>query len=200
MSDEERAGTEQQPDAEPEAMPMPRWVAPAIGLVLVAMAALAVYTGLRFRQNTLATNVARPKPQPARGGDGDGPPGEPEPGASLVYPGDNAPTASAPVAGHARTEIAGGGTGPITMVSRYWARRGMMIHAVPDDAMVYVNDLAIGEAKQFNKPDEVYDFPQPGSYTIRIVAPGYREQVYVVTAADNAKAELVTVEAKLAKE
>ena len=75
----------------------------------------------------------------------------------------------------------------------------MMTNVTPDDAMIYVNDLAIGEAKQFNTADEVYDFPAPGSYTVRIVAPGYKERVFVVTAADNATDEIARIDVKLAR-
>jgi len=180
---------------------MPRWVPGVIGIVLVAMAALAVYTGLRYRNPTLVNGVVKSR-RPARAMTGGaGPPGEPEPGSSLVFPGDaadNAPTASDPVAGHARAEITGSGHG-ITSVVRIWARRGMMTNVVPDDAMVSVNDLVIGQAKQFDKPDEIYDFPAPGSYTIHISAPGYKDQQFIVTVADDAKQEIAKLDVKLIK-
>jgi len=180
---------------------LPRWVPALIGVVLVLLAALAVYTGIRFRNPTLADGIIRsrrPSPQPTGGG----PPGEPGPGASLVFPGesgDNAPTASDAVTGRARATITGGGAMGVTAAVRLWARRGMMASVVPEDAMIYVNDLAIGEAKQFNTPDEVYDFPAPGSYTVRVVAPGYRERVFVVTADENARDEVARIEARLAR-
>ena len=187
----------------PEETPaMPRWVPSVIGIVLVAMAALAVYTGLRYREPTLANGVVKSR-RPARSMTGGaGPPGEPEPGASLVFPGDaadNAPTASNPVTGSARTQITGTGHG-ITSTVRIWARRGMMTNVMPDDAMVSVNDLAIGQAKQFDKPDEIYDFPAPGSYTIHISAPGYKDQQFIVTVADDAKQEIARIDVKLNKE
>ena len=180
---------------------LPRWVPTLIGVVLVLLAGLAVYTGVRYRNPTLAEGIVRSKraPNPASGG---GPPGEPEPGASLVFPGDsgdNAPTASAPVSGRARATISGGGAAGVTGVARLWARRGMMTDVVPPDAMIYVNDLAIGEAKQFDAQDEVYDFPAPGSYTVRIVAPGYKERVFVVTAAENATDEIAKINVQLAR-
>jgi hypothetical protein len=180
---------------------MPRWVPGVIGIVLVAMAALAVYTGLRYRTPTLANGVVKSR-RPARAMTGGaGPPGEPEPGASLVFPGDaadNAPTAHDAVTGRARAEITGTGHG-ITSTVRIWARRGMMTNVVPDDAMVSVNDLVIGQAKQFDKPDEIYDFPAPGSYTIHISAPGYKDQQFIVTVADDAKQEIAKLDVKLAK-
>ncbi|HEV7571732.1 MAG TPA: hypothetical protein VGQ21_09560 [Thermoanaerobaculia bacterium] len=179
---------------------MPRWVPGVIGAVLVAMAALAVYTGLRYRTPTLANGVMKSR-RPARAMTGGaGPPGEPEPGASLMFPGDadNAPAAHDAVTGRARAEITGTGHG-ITSTVRIWARRGMMTNVVPDDAMVSVNDLVIGQAKQFDKPDEIYDFPAPGSYTIHISAPGYKDQQFIVTVADDAKQEIARLDVKLVK-
>jgi hypothetical protein len=179
---------------------MPRWVPGAIGVVLVAMAGLAVYTGVRYRTPTLSNAVVKPRPARASTA-GAGAPGEPEPGASLVFPGDgadNTPTASEAVTGRARAEITGTGHG-ITSIVRIWARRGMMTNVVPDEAMVSVNDLVIGQAKQFDKPDEIYDFPAPGSYTIRISAPGYKDQQFIVTVADDAKQEIARLDVKLSK-
>jgi hypothetical protein len=179
---------------------MPRWVPGVIGAVLVAMAALAVYTGLRYRTPTLANGVVKSR-RPARAmTSGAGAPGEPEPGASLMFPGDadNAPAAHDAVTGRARAEITGTGHG-ITSTVRIWARRGMMTNVVPDDAMVSVNDLVIGQAKQFDKPDEIYDFPAPGSYTIHISAPGYKDQQFIVTVADDAKQEIARLDVKLVK-
>jgi hypothetical protein len=179
---------------------MPRWVPGAIGVVLVAMAALAVYTGLRYRTPTLSSGAEKPRRPTRTTTGGAGAPGEPEPGASLMFPGDadNAPTAHDAVTGHARAEITGTGHG-ISSTIRIWARRGMMTNVVPDDAMVSVNDLVIGQAKQFDKPDEIYDFAAPGSYTIRISAPGYKDQQFIVTVADDAKQEIARLDVKLAK-
>src|SRR5712671_6716202 len=180
---------------------MPRWVPAVIGVVLVAMAALAVYTGLRYREPTLANGVVKSR-RPARPMTaGSGPPGEPEPGASLLFPGDaadNAPAAREAITGSARAEITGTGHG-ITSTMRMWARRGMITNVVPDDAMVSVNDLVIGQAKQFDKPDEIYDFPAPGSYTIHISAPGYKDQQFVVTVAEDAKQEIARLDVKLTR-
>jgi len=186
------------PEGGPEAPQMPRWVPTMIGVVLVALAALAVWTGLRYRNPTLAGGIVRAK-RPARPVSAGGPPGEPEPGSSLMFPGDT-PNANAPVSGKARAEISGGGTQGISSAMRAWARRGMLFHVTPDDAIVYVNGIAIGEARQFSSANEVYDFPAPGSYTVRITAPGYRDQTFVVTAAENAKDELARVEVALVKE
>ena len=180
---------EKPPDVAP---PMPRWVPIAIGVVLVIIAALAVWTGIRYRHPTLANGIVKSR-RPPRPMTGAGAPGEPEPGASLMLPGET-PTASAPIAGRTRVEISGGGTQGVTAVMRLWARRGMTVNVTPDDAIVYVNDTPIGQASQWTG---VYEFAQPGSYTIRIVAPGYKEQMFVVTAAENAQQEVAGITAKL---
>jgi hypothetical protein len=73
----------------------------------------------------------------------------------------------------------------------------MMLNVLPEDAMVYVNDLPIGHVSQFNSMDEVYDFAEPGSYTVRIVAADGREKTFVVTAAEDAKEDIARISAKL---
>jgi len=187
-------------DADPPLMP--RWVPTVIGVVLVAMAALAVYTGLRYRNPTLVNGVVKSR-RPARPmTEGGGPPGEPEAGASLIFPGDsadNAPAAHDAVSGRARAEITGTGHG-ISSTVRIWAKRGMATNVVPDEAMIAVNDLVIGQAKQFNTMDEVYDFPAPGSYTVHISAAGYKDQQFIVTVAEDAKQEIARLDVKLEKQ
>lgn len=182
-------GPEEQP---PDAPVMPRWVPVAIGVILVAMAALAVITGLRYRDNTLV-DLVRPRSNVPRSSES-APPGELEPGASRI--GAAVPQANAPVSGDARAEITGGSAG-ITSVVRVWARRGMQVQADPSDAVVYVNDVPVGRAVEFDSEDEVYDFAEPGSYNVRVEAPGFRERRFVVTAADNAPDEVARIEVKL---
>ncbi len=177
---------------------LPRWVPILIGAILIVMAALAVFTGLRYRNNTTLVSIVHPRhkvQEPAT----PAPPGEPEAGASLIFPGasgDNAPTAHPPVSGQSRAVITGSGEAFNASV-RIWARRGMQLSVGPDDAIVYVNDVAIGQARQFNSLDEIYDFPAAGSYTVKLTAPGYKDRSYVVTASDSAKAEIAHIEAKL---
>ena len=185
MADEENNKADEEPG-------IPRWVPVLIGVVLVLIGALAVWTGIRYRHPTLANGIVKSRraPRPMTGA---GPPGEPEPGASLILPGES-PTASEPVAGRSRIEVTGGGTQGITAVVRLWARRGMKLSVTPDDAMVYVNDTPIGPASQWTG---VYEFAQPGSYTVRIDAPGYKAKMFVVTAADNAPQEVAGITAKL---
>ena len=181
-------------EPEPEAAPLPGWVPTLIGAVLVILAALAVYTGLQYRNSTIVS-VVRPRRVPAA--NSAAPPGEPQPGASLVFPGesgDNAPVAHPAVTGRSRATVIGTGH-DIEATVRIWARRGMTTAVMPPDALVYVNDVAVGQANQLSS--EPYEFPQPGSYNVRITAPGYRDRTYVVTAADNAKDEIATIAAKL---
>lgn len=186
----------QQADPEPGAV-MPRWVPALIGAVLVIMAALAVYTGIRYRDDD--TLVGRIQPSRRERTTTPAPPGEPEAGASRVMhgsEGDSTPSANEPVQGSARAVISGGPGGVETTV-RIWARRGMLLQITPAESMVYVNDLLVGHASQFDTEDEIYDFPAPGSYTIKVVAPSNRQKTYIVTAADDAKQDVARIKAAL---
>ena len=165
---------------------LPPWVPTAIGVILVLMAALAVYTGLRYRNPTLANGIIKTR-RPPRAMTGVGPPGEPEAGSSLVFPGDSA------------DNTPGTGVALDRSAVHLSARRGMILSVVPDEAMVFVNGLAIGEARQFNTMDKVYDFPAEGTYMVRIVAPGYKERQFMITAADGAAQEIARIDAKLQK-
>ena len=191
---EEPTGPVREKHEPPEALALPRWVPTVIGVVLVAMAALAVYTGLRYRNPTLANNIIHRRSTP-RVTTNAGAPGELEPGGSLVFPGAAA-DANEPAPSRNRADITGGKEGVVGTI-RLTARRGLITNVIPDDAMIYVNGLAIGQAKQFNTMDEVYDFPATGSYTIRIVSPGFREREYVVIADENAKDEIARINLKL---
>jgi hypothetical protein len=177
---------------------MPRWVPVLIGVVLVALAGLAVFTGLRYRRDTLADHLGTPsKKQP--GQTSAAPPGEPGAGSSLVLH-ENTPAANAPIASDARAAISGGGSGGVQSTVRIWARRGMVLNVLPDDALVYVNDTPIGDVRQFNSMDEAFEFAEPGSYTIKISADGHRTRQYVVTIADNAPNDVARISAKLDRE
>jgi len=175
---------------------MPRWVPILIGVVLVTMAGLAIYTGLRSHDQLLTTKV-----QPRSDGRmSPAPPGEPDAGASLVMHGnegdDTTPAAKPAVEGSARAVITGG-PGGVEATVRIWARRGMMLDVTPSESLVYVNDMMIGHARQFDTEDEIYDFPSPGSYTVRVVGPSNQEKTFIVTAADNAEQDVARLKAKL---
>lgn len=188
-----------EPEPEPETVPMPAWVPMLIGVVLVALAALAVFTGLHYRNNTL-TGVVHARSAPANS-HSPAPPGEPEAGASLMFPGeggDNTPSAHPAVAGRSRAVITGSGSGGVQGTVRVWARRGMTTTVTPPDALVYVNDVPVGQANQLATTP--YEFPQPGSYNVRITAPGFADRNFVVTAADSAKEEIARIDVKLARQ
>jgi hypothetical protein len=181
---------------EPASPGMPRWVPILIGGLLVALAALAVFTGLRYRDsNTMSEHVEPAKRQPSQVF---APPGEPGAGASRVMHGeaDITPNAGAPVTGQARAVITGG-PGGVQSTVRIWARRGMVLEVTPAEALVYVNGMLIGHANQFDSTDEIYDFAEPGSYTVRLVAPAGGEKTFIVTAADEAEQDVAHIEAKL---
>lgn len=174
-----------------EPAPMPRWVPVLIGAVLVTFAGLAVFTGLRYRnEGTILEHVAPRKVRATS----PAPQDEPGAGASLVLP-ENTPAANEPVAGTARTAITGG-PGGVQSTERFWARRGVVFNVLPEETVVYVNDLPIGQARQFNSMEEVYDFAEPGSYTIRLVAPSGAEKTFIVTAADDAKQDITRISLK----
>ena len=193
-SDDRLPGVEVPPPPPEE---IPRWVPILIGVVLVSLAAFAVITGLRYRDNTLLSIVnprSRNQRPPALA-----PPGEPEAGASLVLSGEsggNVPQANEPVTGVSRAEISGdaGGT---TTVMRIWARRGMQMKVEPSEAIVSVNGIVVGQARQFDSEDEIYDFAEPGSYNVKIHADGFRDRQYVVTVSPEADAEIARIDVKL---
>ncbi|HEX6159727.1 MAG TPA: hypothetical protein VF111_06150 [Thermoanaerobaculia bacterium] len=179
---------------------MPRWVPVAIGVILVALAGLAVITGLRYRDSTLVKMVSGDNGP--RTTTSSAPPGEPEAGASLVVPGEdgqNVPSANEPVSGDARAVVSGG-PGGVTATVRTWARRAVVFEIEPSEAMVYVNDMPIGEARQFDSMDEAYELPHAGSYTIRVVAEGHRERQFIVTAADDAQQDVARLRVTLEKQ
>jgi hypothetical protein len=182
-------------DRGPETSPMPRWVPVAIGVILVSMGALAVITGLRYRDNTLV-GLIRPRTDLPRA-TAVAPPGEPEPGASRI--GGAVPQANEPVEGETRAQISGG-PGGVSATVRMWARRGMLIKAEPSDAVVSVNGVPVGAAREFDSVDEIYDFAEPGSYDVLIEAPGYKGRRFVVTAAESAPEEISRIEVKLEKQ
>ena len=181
---------------EPEPAILPPWIPLLIGVVLIALASLAVYTGVRFRDEGTLTRHVRPRQDRSMTPSA---PGEPGAGASLVLHGEqgsSVPSANERVTGRARAVVSGGPEGVESTV-RMWARRGMVLEVTPNETMVHVNDLPIGHARQFDTMDEAYDFPEPGSYTIRLVSPAGRERRFIVTAGDDAQHEIARISAKL---
>ena len=173
---------------------MPRWVPILIGTLLVAMAALAVYTGLRGRDDTLLTDSGPTRTE--KRANTPAPPGEPEAGASLVFQGENTPVANEPAQGRARAVVTGGPEG-VDAVVRIWARRGMVLNVLPETTMIYVNDMPIGQAAQFNTMNEAYEFAAAGSYTVKLVPDQGTGKTYVVTASEDAPNDVARISADL---
>ena len=193
--------TDQEHPAGPEpGRAMPRWVPILIGGVLVVIAALAVYTGARYRGGPIGRAFDRATSTLMR--TEGGPPGEPQPGASRVIHGgggDHVPTAR-PASGDdngSKVVIRGGPEGVIPSI-RLTAQRAMHVHVDPPSAMIYVNDQPIGAAEQFTGPD-LYEFPEEGEYTVRVVAEGYEEIEYTVLVRNEARSEIADIQATLRK-
>ena len=177
---------------------MPRWVPVLIGVVLVVIAALAVFTGLRSRDDdTLLAHVSPRREQ--KQSKTPAPPGEPGAGASLVLhgaQGENTPAANEPVRGSSRAVVTGG-PGGVTSAVRVWARRGMVLNVLPEDTVVYVNEMPIGQVTQLNTMDEAYEFAAAGSYNVKLVSPAGTEKTFVVTASEDAKDDVARITADL---
>ncbi|MFZ2491556.1 MAG: hypothetical protein WA208_08730, partial [Thermoanaerobaculia bacterium] len=92
-----------------------------------------------------------------------------------------------------------GGPGGVEATVRIWARRGVMFTVDPDDAVVYVNEIPIGSARQFDTTEEIYDFAEPGSYPVRIEAPGRQSRSFVVTSSDTAEDDVAHIKITLPK-
>ncbi|HEY0788286.1 MAG TPA: PEGA domain-containing protein [Thermoanaerobaculia bacterium] len=180
---------------------MPAWVPVLIGAVLLIIAGLAVYTGMRYRGGPLGRAVDRATTSIMRSEGGA--PGEPQPGASRVLHGgggDYVPKprpASADEDNASEVVIRGGPEGVIPSI-RLTAQRAMHIHVDPSSAVVYVNDQPVGVAEQFTGPD-LYEFPEEGEYVVRLVADGYEEIEYTVLVQQDAKTEIADIQATLKK-
>jgi hypothetical protein len=180
---------------------LPRWAAAAIGLVLIGLASLAVYTGVNHRRDPLGQRFMRvPLPERQTQTPSPGVPGGPEPGASLVYHGPGGEQVPQPGAvqqeSPSRVSIVGDGA-RITREIRLSARRGMIIDIQPPNAAVYVNDQVIGEASQFATADRAYEFAEEGTYEVRLVAPGHRELAFIVRADPDASEQLARISGRM---
>jgi hypothetical protein len=184
----------------PPPVPLPRWVPILIGLILLGMAGLAVWTGLRYRNAAFAPPLLKASQQQTPRRESGGAPGEPQAGASRVAHGEYGEDIPSPntadLTDKARYSITNTG-GSLLPSVRLAAKRGLMIDVQPPDAIVYVNEKPIGEAKQFSQPDDVYEFADEGSYTVRIVADGFQEAEFVVIARADAKDEVAVIKTVL---
>lgn len=196
------------PDAPAEDQPLtlPGWVAPAIGIVLVAIAGMAAWTG--FRQRTrMDVKYVLSGPQLSGSsttmpGDSGGAPGDPGPGASRVVQsesGGEVPRAEPLPEGELpRASIHGDAAGVVPS-SSLEVRRGVAFDCDRPDAMVYVNDLPIGEAGQFASKDQPYEFPQEGSFSVRVVARDGIETRFTVVASSGSETDVKVIPVRLAR-
>jgi hypothetical protein len=195
----EPPGVEDPDEIEPPVAPMPRFIPVLLGVVLVALAALAVYTGVKRRAPLLDPSLAQSRTVQQDDG---GAPGEPQPGASRVLhgeSGENIPVAE-PMAEPDPSRVAiTGGPGGVSDVVRLRARRGLQVLAEPATAVVYVNESPIGEARQFARADSVYEFAEEGTFNVRIASNGYDDVLFEVTADQTADAEIAVLNATLRK-
>lgn len=181
----------------PEPMALPRWIAPAIALLLITLAGLAIYTGVRYREQPLGGAFPRRSAPAVELG---GAPGEPEAGASRMLHGErgeNVPAPGAPIVGENSRVTISNDTAGMVHVVRAAARRGVLIDVEPTDATVYINNQPIGLARQFRDPQEIYEFGEEGTYDIRISSPGHRELQYVITSTETAADEVAVIRGKM---
>lgn len=187
MTDEQRpAETEEPSDGMAPVVALPRWVPVLLGSVLVLMAGFAVYTGLTYRSKPLSRALRRPIAATQRV-------------VSRVLPGDTvddpAPNPARPDTS-SKTVISGDAAG-VRTATLLRVRRGMLLHIEPKSATVYVNDRPVGTAGQFSRADSAYEFPEEGSFTVRIMADGYEDSAYLVTVDPEAGQETEEIRQKL---
>ncbi|MBI2215599.1 MAG: hypothetical protein HYU52_18280 [Acidobacteria bacterium] len=198
---------------EPEATPLeepplelPRWIAPAIGIALVAIAAVAVWTGMRPRSrsetNYVITTPQRPVATSGVREDSGGAPGDPGPGASSVVQneaGGAVPLAQPLPEGELpRDAIRGDATG-VVPTSSFEVRRGVAFECDQPEATVFVNELPIGEVGQYASKEEPYEFPQEGSFNVRVVGKDGTEARFTVVASAGAQTDVELIRVRLAK-
>ncbi|MFA6955383.1 MAG: hypothetical protein WC538_05875 [Thermoanaerobaculia bacterium] len=199
-------GSEPASPASEQPLVLPVWVAPAIGIALVAIAGMAAWTG--FRQRTSAevkyvltgpqlTGSTTSMPEESGGA-----PGDPGPGASRLVQSDSGgevPRAEPiPEGDLPRAEIRGDASGVVPTASLE-VRRGIAFDCDRPDAMVYVNELPIGEAGQFAAKDQPYEFSQEGSFSVRVVARDGTETRFTVVASAGAETDVKVIAVRLAK-
>lgn len=201
------AGTEESatPLEEPP-LELPAWVAPAIGIVLVAIAAMAVWTGFRPRSRTEPRYVITQPQLPAAATgmkeDSGGAPGDPGPGASSVVQnetGGAVPLAEPLPEGELPRDAIRGDAGGVVPTSNYEVRRGIAFACDRPEATVFVNDLPMGEAGQYSSKEQPYEFSEEGSFNVRVVAKDGAEARFTVVASAGAQTDVELIRVRLAK-
>ncbi|HXI14311.1 MAG TPA: hypothetical protein VNM92_16965 [Thermoanaerobaculia bacterium] len=194
MSEESGKPPGDDSDHAPEVVGLPTWVPALLGLVLVAMAGLAVYTGLTYRAKPLVRGLVKRASQIThREG-----PAEEQAGGSRVMPGTSGdPRGNEPSGGAQSKGVITGTGNSIESAIRLPAKRGVVLRVVPEDAIFYVNDQLMGPVKPYSTNLEAYEFPEEGSFVIRVSAEGYADQLFEVVVAPDSKVELARIETKL---
>lgn len=199
----EDQGQQEPRRGDPPIVSLPKWVPIGLGLVLLIMALLAVYTGLNYRNVSLSRGLRRVvSNRPSSRIAETGVPGEPQPGASRVVHGEHGeaipqPKEFDPDLSPSAIRSEGGAVIPVIRLA---ARRGLLVRVTPDDALVYVNGQPIGAAKQFSSSDQIYEFADQGRFSVRLVAPGYHEVEYEISASQEAADEVAVINTKLQKQ
>lgn len=191
----------QEAPAEERKVTMPKWVPVLIGAVLVLLASLAVYTGFTSKVRSFGTSLTRRNAQPQTAA-ASGPPGEPQPGASRVLhgaSGENIPEPTPMSADQGRQMRIVGSGDQVVSTLKLRSRRGFVLDVVPENADVYVNGQAIGNAGQFRREEQAYEFPAEGDYSVRLVADGYQEAEYLISADPGARDELARIKLRMVK-
>lgn len=202
MSDNEQQPVEVASPPDERRLELPAWVPAAIGLTLVLLAAMAVWTGFRTQ---VRPHEEQPSAEvsPFTEADGlfleesGGPPGAPGPGASRVSPEGDVP-APGPL-GEARREglAISGDAGGVSGKKNIAVRRGLVFDVTPLDAVVYVNDVVVGSVRQFDSPESAYEFAEEGVFSVKISSPGYDEVELVVSAGPDETEETAEVTLRL---
>jgi hypothetical protein len=178
---------------------MPKWIPVLIAGILLAIAALAVYTGFATKVRDLGVNLTRRRTS-ERSIAGGGVPGEPQPGASRIQHGESGENVPEPdpmtVDEGSGMRITARGD-DIVASMRMRARRGFVLDVTPRDADVYVNDQPVGAAAQFRGEEAAYEFPAEGNYRVRIVADGHQQAEFLISADPQAREELARIRMSL---
>lgn len=202
MSDGESQQPEPAPPQEERRLELPSWVPAAIGLTLVLLAAMAVYTGFRTQVRPHGQETAA-EVSPFTEADGffleesGGPPGAPGPGGSRVTAEEDVPSPGSPSErGGATLAISGDAEG-VTGRKSIAVRRGLVFDVTPSEAVVYVNDVAVGSVRQFDSPESAYEFAEEGVFSVKVSAPGYAEVELIVDAGPDEAEETAVVQLRL---
>jgi hypothetical protein len=167
---------------------------------------MAVWTGFRPRSRSETKYVITEPRLPVSASrmpeDSGGAPGDPGPGASSVVQsetGGAVPLAEPVPEGERPRDAIRGDAAGVVPTSNFEVRRGIAFQCDRTEATVYVNDLPMGEVGQYSSKDQPYEFPQEGSFNVRVVAKDGTEAVFTVVASAGAQTDVELIRVRLAK-